>query len=99
MEDATDRWYRKNFGIAKPSNLSNIDFDYENSRVVSVFYEKDYEFLNDITFTSPHLELRNMIIQSEKKPKSIEFYSIDMDGSQLFKDKIATMQVADGYKY
>jgi hypothetical protein len=55
MEDATDRWYRKNFGISKPSNLSNIDFDYENSRIVSVLYEKDYEFLNDITFTNPHL--------------------------------------------
>ncbi len=99
MEDATDRWYRKNFGISKPSNLSNIDFDYENSRIVSVLYEKDYEFLNDITFTNPHLQLRNMVIQSEKKPRSIEFYSIDMDGSQLFKDKIATMQVTDGYKY
>lgn len=26
MEDATDKWYRSNFGKNRPTNLENIDF-------------------------------------------------------------------------
>jgi hypothetical protein len=67
--------------------------------MVSILYEKDYEYLNDIKFTNPHMEIKNIMIHSDKKPKAIELYSIDMDGSQLIKDKIASVQNADGYKY
>ena len=98
MEDPADKWYRNNFGREKPSNLENYEFDVDNSRTVSLVYERSYEYLNELSFPDPHLELRNIIIHSEKKPRAIELFSIDMDGSQLVKDKIASMQ-AQGTRY
>lgn len=98
MEDPADKWYRNNFGREKPSNLENYEFDIDNSRMVSIVYEKSYEYLNELSFPDPHMEIRNIIIHSDKKPRIIELFSIDMDGSQLIKDKIATLQ-AQGTKY
>lgn len=98
MEDPADRWYRNNFGREKPSNLDNYEFDIDNSRTATLLYEKSYEYLNELAFPEPHLEIRNIIIHSEKKPRAIELFSIDMDGSQLVKDKIAAMH-AQGTKY
>jgi hypothetical protein len=44
MEDATDRWYRNNFGREKPSDLENCDI--EDSRMAILRYERSFEYLN-----------------------------------------------------
>jgi hypothetical protein len=37
------------------------------------------------------MELKNLLLSTDKLPQVIEIYCIDLDGSQLSKQKVASM--------
>jgi hypothetical protein len=96
MEDATDRWYRNNFGREKPSDLEHCDI--EDSQLVNLRYERSFEYLNELSYTAPHMELKNLLLLTDKLPQAVELYCIELDGSQLLKQKVASMEV-EGHRY
>lgn len=55
MKDTADKWYKFNFGKQKPYEDNNDIFNNESSRILSVVYEKSFEYLNDITFMDSHI--------------------------------------------
>ncbi len=44
------------------------------------------------------MELKNLLLLTDKLPQAVELYCIDLDGSQLLKQKVASMEV-EGHRY
>ena len=46
----------------------------------------------------PHMEIKNIVINSHKKPRIIELYCLDFSNGDVNKSRVAKVELAEGYK-